>query len=316
MFKVLTLCIGGFLFTQCASPKNMKSPTIKLDSANFHTYDGDTLPYTKWDAQQKPETVIIAVHGISGAISDFRPLANHTLENLPKVAIYGAETRGQGKDPIKQRRGHIQNRQDWFKDLTTFTSLVRKKHPQAKIVWCGESMGSLIVLHSYAYAEDRENLCDALILSSPIVDIRGDFPRWKISAVNTIAWLFPKIRISLESLGGDDEVRITKDTIHTEQANTNSYHVKKHTLKLLTTLGNMMLTSKQASQKLNVPTLILHAGKDVFSDPKDVESFIKSIPKSTPVTEKFYAESYHLLFHDHQSDLVVSDIAAWVKKLK
>lgn len=319
MTRNLLVGIGVFLLpllTSCSAQNAVSdSPKIRLDETHLHSFDGDILPYTKWIPKEEPELIIIGVHGINGATSDFRPLAKHVLSDLPKVAIYGAETRGQGKDPIKERRGHIGNRKDWYKDLTSFTSIIRQKHPKAKIIWCGESMGSLIVLHTFAASEDRKNLCDAMILASPITDIRGDFPKWKISAANLAGFLFPKARISLESLAGQDEVRVTKDTVHTKQAATNSYHIKKHTLRLLTTLGNMVQTSQKASQKLTVPLLIVHGGKDVFSDPKDVEAFATNLPKTTTATRKFYPESFHLLFHDHQSDKVVADIATWIKAL-
>lgn len=314
MIRALSVSIGVFLVTSCSAQNAVNdAPKIRLDDTHLHSFDGDKLPYTKWMPKEEPELVIIGVHGISGATSDYRPLAKHVLAKLPKVAIYGAETRGQGKDPVKERRGHIGNRKEWFKDLTSFTSLIRKKHPKAKIVWCGESMGSLIILHAYAESEDRKNLCDAMVLSSPIVDIKGDFPRWKIMMANLAGFLLPKARISLESLSGEDEVRVTKDTIHQEQAATNSYHIKRHTLKLLTTLGDMMLKSKKAGQKLDIPLLVLYGGKDVFSDPADVEAFVESLPKEVKATKKFYPESFHLLFHDHQSDKVVADIAKWVK---
>ena len=174
-------------------------------------------------------------------------------------------------------------------------------------------MGSLIILHAFAESQDRQNLCDAMILASPITAIRSDFPQWKISVANLAGFLFPKARVSLESFSDEQEVRVTKDTVHSEQATTNSYHVKKHTLRLLTTLGNMMQTSQKASQKLTIPLLVLHGGKDIFSDPKDVEAFVANLPKTTKATRKFYPESFHLLFHDHQSKKVITDIATWLK---
>jgi len=320
MIRALLVSIGIFLIpiftTSCSAQTTMPdTPKIRLDQTHLHSFDGDKFPYTKWLPEEEPEIVIIGVHGISGASSDFRPLAKHLLSDLPKVALYGPETRGQGNDPVKERRGHIRNRQDWFKDLTSFPSLIRQKHPKAKIIWCGESMGSLIILHAFAESQDRKNLCDAMVLASPITAIRSDFPQWKVSAANLAGLLFPKARVSLESFSDKEEVRVTKDTVHTKQAATNSYHIKKHTLRLLTTLGNMVQTSQKASQKLTVPLLIVHGGKDVFSDPKDVEAFVTNLPQTTTATRKFYPESFHLLFHDHQSDKVVADIATWIKAL-
>ena len=76
-----------------------------------------------------------------------------------------------------------------------------------------------------------------------------------------------------------------------------------------------MQTSREASQKLDIPLLVLHGGKDVFSDPKDIERFFESLPKIIPSTRRYYPKSFHLLFHDHESDKVVADIAKWIRAL-
>jgi len=319
ILRRLILGVGMLLpaiITSCSAQATVPPPKkIRLDDTHLHSFDGDKLPYTKWMPRKKPQTVIIGVHGISGAASDYQPLATKILSEFSDIAIYSAETRGQGNDPIKERRGHIQDRRHWFKDLTAFNALLRKKYPDAKIIWCGESMGALIALHTYAAAEDKKNLCDAMILSSPITAIRDDYPRWKVNLANLAGFLFPKARISLESLAGDREVRVTKDTIHSEQAATNSYHLERQTLHLLTTLGKMMETLPEAGQELDIPLLVLHGGKDVFSDPKDVKAFIASLPDEVEATRIFYPKSFHLLFYDHQRDQVVADIATWIKKL-
>ena len=316
--RKLALGVGILLvptLTSCSAQGPVPPAQIRLDETHLHTFDGEKLPYTQWLPQEKPRTVIIGVHGISGAVSDFRPLANHILAESPRIAVYGAETRGQGNDPAKERRGHIRKRSDWFRDLISFTALVRQRHPEARIVWCGESMGSLVVLHTYAAAAKKENLCDAMILSSPITAIRDDFPRWKVSLAKLAAALFPKARISLETLSGQSEVRVTKDTVHEDQAQNNPYHIERHTLRLLATLGDMMETAPEAGQSLDLPVLVLHGGKDVFSRPNDVKAFIASLPEEASVTRKFYPESYHLLFFDHQSDQVIRDLTNWVEDL-
>lgn len=304
------------LVTSCSAQAPVPpARKIQLDQTHLHTFDGEKFAYTRWMPKGQPRTIVIGVHGISGAASDYQPLADHLLAHHPGTAVYAAETRGQGNDPVKERRGHIRKRSDWFRDLTTFTELIRRKHPEARIIWCGESMGSLIVLHTYANASDRSKRCDAMILSSPITAIRDDFPRWKITLANLAGALFPKARLSLETLSGKSEVRVTRDTIHQDQAQTNPYHIERHTLRLLTTLGRMMQTAPEAGQKLDLPLLVLHGGKDVFSKPKDVQAFVAGLPEEINVTRKFYPESFHLLFYDHQSDQVIADIAKWIESL-
>ncbi|MDA7888793.1 lysophospholipase [Akkermansiaceae bacterium] len=316
MTRGLFTVIGVLLLSSCSLSQVVSKPAeIRLENKHLHSFDGDRLPYTTWMPKAEPDQIIIGVHGISGAASDYKPLGEHLLANLPGTAIYAAETRGQGNDPIKERRGHIEDRRDWFRDLTAFTKLIRKKHPKARIIWCGESMGSLIVMHTYANAADRSGLCDAMILSSPIVDIRGDFPKWKEYLANGLAALLPKARISLESLSGKTEVKVTKDTVHEDQVKKNPYHIQRHTLRLLTTLGNMIRGMEKASQSLDIPLYVLYGGKDVFSDPNDVKIFLDNLPATTQASNTFYPESFHLLFHDHQSDKVVADIEKWLRKL-
>ncbi|MGC6581490.1 MAG: alpha/beta fold hydrolase [Akkermansiaceae bacterium] len=317
--KLLLLLLSLFVpwLTRCSTTIAVPD-TIRLEKSALHSFDGDQLPYTKWLPKDEPEIVIIGVHGISGAAADYRPLATHLLANQTRIAVYAAETRGQGNDPIKERRGHVRKREDWYRDLYGFTALIRKKHPAAKIVWCGESMGSLIVLHAYARqaAEIKAKPpCDAIILSSPITEIKGDFPRWKIYAAHSLATIFPKARISLETLSGQDEVKVTKNSVHQRQVENNPYHIKRHTLRLLSTLGDMIETSHSAGQMVNLPMLILHGGQDIFSETKAVERFSKSLPNQKNITLKLYPESYHLLFHDHQSDEVINDIESWLKTL-
>lgn len=314
---LLLLALLVPLLTHCSTSLAVPD-TIRLEKNALHSFDGDSLPYTKWLPKEEPKIVIIGVHGISGAAADYKPLATHLLENDTRIAVYAAETRGQGNDPIKERRGHVRKREDWFRDLYGFTTLIRKKHPKAKIIWCGESMGSLIVLHAYASQMAQFEVtspCDAIILASPITEIKGDFPRWKIHAAHSLATIFPKARISLETLSGQKEVKVTKDTVHQEQAETNSYHIKRHTLRLLSTLGDMIETSSEAGQSFNLPVLILHGGNDVFSETAAVQRFAKSLPHQEMITLKLYPESYHLLFHDHQSDQVIKDIAKWLKNM-
>lgn len=312
---IVILCIS--LLTQCSNqshPANLEKS--KLTKNEFYSFDGDFFPYQVWIPRETPKLVIIGIHGISGASSDFTPLARHLSKTNPNWALYAAECRGQGRDPIKKRRGHIEKKEDWFNDLLSFTRLVRKKHPDAKIVWCGESMGSLIALHAYGYAQNQADRCDALILSSPIVGIRQDFPRWKENLAHTAAFLFPTARISLETLAGKKEVQVTKDSVHQEQALKNPYHIERHTLRLLSTLGKMIRGASQASQKLDLPVLILHGGKDVFSAPADVQSFVKALPEAAQATQKFFPDCFHLLFYDHKSDLVLTETTSWLKKLQ
>jgi alpha-beta hydrolase superfamily lysophospholipase len=278
----------------------------------------ETFGYRKWmRPQSKPRTVVIGVHGFCGAAIDYENLGKHLLKEQPATALYAYEVRGQGKDPLKERRGDIDDPELWFRDLGKFTAMVRARHPGARIVWFGESMGALIVSHAYerTVAAGGPPPCDALVLSSPVVKFREDFPQWKKDLVRGAAGIAPTARVSLETLAGGQEVQMTHDTVHSEQAETNSWHIDKHTLRLLVTLSDLIDGMPDCARSFAVPVLVLHGGKDFFSSEADVKDFYAGIPKEVARDRKFYPDAYHLLMYDERKDKVIGDVGQWLGRL-
>lgn len=288
-----------------------------LEAESYSSFDDCHFPFRKWLPLNgsKPSKIVVALHGMSGASQDFTVLGEYLQRSRKDVAVYAPELRGQGSDPEASRRGDIQSRQEWFHDLHAFTSLVRQQHPQARIIWCGESMGALIALHSLATSPDGQLTCDALILSSPIVGTHEQIPAWRIHLLRLASRLLPRMKISMETLSGKNEVRVTRDSIHQEQAAKNTYHLPAFTLRLLNTLGTMIESSPQYAQRVTQPVLILHGGHDIFSQTSAVESLARKFLQSEGVTLHSYPESYHLLFYDHERERVLSHISQWIESL-
>lgn len=308
------LCLAAAaLLTQCAHRETLvayRDPAL-IERKN------ETFGYRKWLAKDsQPDVVIIALHGFDGASIDYENLGKDLLKKQPNTALYAYEVRGQGSDPKRDRRGDIDNPADWYQDLDTFTGIIRKRHPGAKIVWMGESMGALITAHSWQQAPAGYKPCDALIFSSPVVKIRKDVPPWKVGLLNTAATIAPMARFSLEQLSGGQDVQMTHTSSHTEQAETNAWHVETNTLRLLSTLGRHIESMDSCATTFRVPVLVLHGKKDFFTDEEAVWSFTGSIPKTTPVTTKIYPDAYHLLMYDTHKDEVIRDIEKWVDGLR
>lgn len=278
----------------------------------------ETFGYRKWvKPESEPNVVVIGIHGFCGAAIDYENLGKRMLKEQPKTAVYAYEVRGQGKDPLKERRGDIDDPQEWYNDLTRFTGMVREKHPKAKVIWFGESMGALIASHTYRLnaAEGKRPPCDALVLSSPVVKFRDDFPQWKKDLVRQMANVAPMARLSLETLAGGQKVQMTHDTIHSEQAETNAWHIDKHTLRLLVTLGELIDGMPDCARTFAVPTLVLHGDKDFFSRTEDVKDFFGNIPDKKTRQMKLYQDSYHLLMYDKKKEQVITDVERWISAL-
>jgi len=292
------------------------TPTLHSDT--YTSFDSDPISYLHWENSDTPETVIVAVHGINGAAQDYSGLGSYITEHLPSSALYAAETRGQGNDLNCDRRGDIYRPEEWYKDLHTFTLLIKDKHPNARIIWCGESMGSLIVTHAYAsYPESQKPPCDAVVLLAPVVNLSHKIPTWKFHAANLIASLLPRFRVSLTALSGQDSVKVTQGAdSHDDQAATNSYFIPKFTLRLLATLGKHIRGMHQKATYFKHPTLVINGGKDYFTPAEYVETFCAAIPATTEKRHEYYPDAYHLLMYDDRRKAIFGDVAEWISSTK
>jgi alpha-beta hydrolase superfamily lysophospholipase len=300
-----------FFFAACAPETTLISHSQAVSAKS------DSFGYRKWITEKvEQDVVIIGIHGFCGASIDYANLGNHLLQYQPKTGLYAYEVRGQGSDPIHERRGDIGDPEDWYRDLFAFTQLVQERHPQAKIVWFGESMGALIACHAWREAPVNHPPCAGLILSSPIVRFRDDIPAWTPGLVQIAATTLPLARISLEALAGGQDVQMTQTSHHGTQAQKNSYNIEKHTLRLIATLGRHIESMNECATQFRSPILVLHGGKDYFNNDSDVRGFVARIPKGVAKTYHDYPAAYHLLMYDAQKEAIFRDIEHWVDQLR
>lgn len=294
----------------------MTRPAVS-DSKSGLAVAADIFGYRKWISDKvEPDVVIIGIHGFSGASIDYANFGSHLLQNQPYTGLYAYEVRGQGSDPIRERRGDIGDARDWYRDLLAFTQLVKKRHPDAKIVWFGESMGALIAVHAWREAPAKHPPCDGLILSSPIVRFRDDIPAWTPGLVQIAASTLPLARISLETLAGGKDVQMTQTTHHNEQAKKNPYRVDAYTLRLIGALSDHIVTMNDCAAAIHSPILVLHGGKDYFNGDSDVRGFVARIPRGISKTYRNYPNAYHLLMYDEKKEVIFQDAERWLDRLR
>lgn len=302
------------MLCQCSSTRiRIQKPVI--GETSWRAADGKDLPFRQWPERGRlpanPEALIICVHGLSGAASDFWALG----EEFGKrgSVIYGIELRGQGNDPNSSKRGTIRSADEWIGDLYAFTDLVRARHPGVPVVWYGESLGGLISLH--ALARDDQKRADGLIMSSPVTAIRHDVPGWKMALARGAMLIAPGYRLSLEQLGGDaaKRGRVTSTTTHREQMERTPHYVEKHTLRVFREIDRMMRGSHAAAAKVGTPALILYTPNDVVTSREQIQAFFKALG-SEKKEKRFFPESYHLLLHDKDREEALKIVGTWMRK--
>jgi alpha-beta hydrolase superfamily lysophospholipase len=277
----------------------------------------EAFGYRKWIADGvRPDVVLIGIHGFCGASLDYSNLGQYLMEHQPKTGLYAYEVRGQGSDPILQRRGDIGDPRDWYRDLFAFTQLVQEQHPNAKVVWFGESMGALIAAHAWREAPPGTPPCDGLVLSSPIVRFRDDIPAWTPALVQLAATALPLARVSLETLSGGQDVQMTQASHHSGQTKKNPYNVEQYTLRLIGSLTHLIVGMNHCAPTFQAPVLVLHGGQDFFNSDSDVRGFVARVPAGTSCSYRNYPKAYHLLMYDEKKEVIFKDIQRWVGRLR
>jgi len=291
--------------------------TTMVNHQNPTAAKGESFGYRKWISKKiDPDVIIIGIHGFCGASIDYTNLGKHLLQYQPRTGLYAYEVRGQGSDPIRERRGDIGDPKDWYNDLFAFTQLVEEQHPDAKIVWFGESMGAMIASQAWRMAPANSPPCDGLILSSPIVRFRDDIPAWTPGLVQIAATTLPLARVSLDTLAGGQDVQMTQTSNHKDQIQTNSYNVEQYTLRLIGALARHIDDMNACATQFRSPILVLHGGKDYFNNDSDVRGFVARIPAGVSKTYRNYPQAYHLLMYDAKKEEIFKDVERWLNRLR
>lgn len=274
-------------------------------SSSFTASDGKQLSLRHWNLRAQPKTVVIALHGIEGAARDFTNLGKILSQKSPKTTLYALNLRGGGYDPSVKDRGDIQSPHLWQRDLLELQSCLKKRHPQSRFIWMGESMGSLIAFHTVSKTNEPP---EGLVLVSPVVSLEA-IPKWQVASLKTAAFLAPRARVSLESLSGGS-FQATTSSDHFQQSETNPYHVETYTLRYLNTLGKLSQSMKTVAGTITLPTLILHGGKDALTPNNQIQDFSDSFLKRPTVLR--LEKSHHLIFYDKQKDEALNAILNWI----
>ena len=317
VFRVLAALLACALVS-CAHVPAMQ-PKPMLGKNTWRSYDGKEMPWRPHDvpAGTPLRAVLITLHGLSGAASDFWMLD----ESLPRrgMAVYGVELRGMGNDPDKGRRGDIRSFGIWERDLFTFQSLVRARHPGVPIYWHGESLGSLIALHTQSdlmtsSKQARELRPAGLIFSSPLAGLKTKPSLLRRVVIRAAMILLPERLVNLEKLVGvrDEDIRVTVGTTHEAQMTVTPHHVPEFTLRLLWQIDGKMSRIPSALRHVDQPLLVLATPNDVISSRAQLQEFFDSVP-SEAKTLHWYEKSYHLILHDVQRDEALRDVTGWLE---
>lgn len=149
----------------------LKMPAI---TDTYKTKDGETIFYYKWKAKENIpyKGVVQIAHGVGEHAGRYKSIAKVLRKS--GYDVYANDHRIHGKSAKNQDYLGFYDGQDYFSDavndMRAFTEIIKKEHPNEKIILLGHSMGSLLSREYVTiYGEDLE----ALILSGTANFMKG-----------------------------------------------------------------------------------------------------------------------------------------------
>jgi len=251
--------------------------------------------------------VLACLHGLSGSGEQFAPVG----EAMAPLSVYALELRGQGCDPVVARRSMVLDIPAQHRDIKDFLAAIRAEHPGEPIYLFGESMGSLLSA-SFAAHHDHPDVA-GLILSVPVVELVQPVPGWLRAGVRALGKSFPTLKFfpSWFVSGKSVAPPLTRDRAYQDAMRSAPWHIRIFTLRFLSELGDLIMSSPELAPRVRKPVLVLAAGNDCFVKVAQIERWFASLG-SEDKTLHVYGDSYHLLWHDLDCDRVLADVAKWV----
>lgn len=273
--------------------------------------DGVTFPCERWLPTGNARAVVVCIHGLSGAAVNFVPLGE--MGAARGIATFAINLRGQGNDPILKRRGAQLDLAQIERDLAAFGAAAVEGSSSLPVFWCGESMGALLLSHLIVSGLLTMPVAGA-IFSVPVVELQKPTPRIIRELLRWLSSFIPDVRLrpSLFVNGRTGPLKITRDEEHAARIPTMPHHIHAFTLGFLNSFGDMMDKSLGIAGKITVPCLVMAAGNDVFIRVEQIERWFANLA-ATDKTLRIYPESYHLLWHDWDSEQVLGEIAEWLE---
>ncbi|PQJ79132.1 alpha/beta hydrolase [Polaribacter porphyrae] len=147
---------------------------MSFTTDTYKTFDKETIFYYKWKAKENlPLKGIVQIsHGIGEHAGRYKSIAKR-LKNQG-YDVYANDHRIHGKSAKNNEYLGFYDGEDYFsdaiEDMRKLTEIIKKEHPNKKIILLGHSMGSLLSREYVTlYGDDLE----ALILSGTAAFLKG-----------------------------------------------------------------------------------------------------------------------------------------------
>ncbi|AQR61242.1 lysophospholipase [Brevundimonas sp. LM2] len=297
----LGACAAPYLQSPLVPPADFSGPRIQSDG--FIVQDGARLPCRYWGpAAGEPRAVVVALHGMNDHANAWRLAGPWWAAR--GIATYAYDQRGFGAAP---GRGTWAGEALMTEDLRTIVTLVRGRHPSARLAVVGESMGGAVAIS--AFASNRPPQADQLILLAPAVW------GWSSQSLANRASLWAAARLlgsrAVEPPGwAVRRIRASDNLAELIANGADPLFIRATRFDALSGLVDLMESASRQLGSVRIPTTLMYGAHDQIIEPGPMRRALIQAGRPPNLRTAFYPDGWHLLNRDLQAEVVFRDIEA------
>lgn len=292
--------------TACApklQPVDLVRIEPQLTPLHLIADDGAVLPLKAWLPEELPRAVVLALHGFN----DYSKAFEEPAEAWRKagIATYAFDQRGFGAAPY---RGRWAGSDRMRRDAALAIRLLQARYPDTPTFLLGESMGGAVAL-ALAAGEDPPPLA-GLVLVAPAVRGRAALGALASATLWLAGHTLPWYRLTGEGLN----IRPSDNIEVLRELSADPLVIKATRIDAIYGLVELMDEAVAAAPRLELPALVLYGAHEEVISIDAARALVERLPKPpAPVRVAVYREGYHLLLRDRAAEMVIADVAAWIK---
>lgn len=271
-------------------------------SDQLPTHDGLRLATRAWlpASEGSERAALLLVHGLGEHIGRYDALAT-TLAGHG-YAVHGYDQRGHGAS--EGPRAQVDRFERLVDDLATVVARVRAAHAGRPLVLFGHSLGGVVALRA---VQGGAVTPDALVLSSPALNVAAGTPAWLRALVARLAGPFPELPtkpVDTRALSRDPSVA---EAYRSDPAVFQG-PVKARMADALVRAGEAALAE---ADRLEAPLLIVHGREDRIAHSGASVELHRRLQAQDARLE-LYDDGPHELFNDPLRERVLGDVLGWL----
>ena len=273
---------------------------MKVLELEWNSHDNLRLYVKVWEPDELPYAAIGLIHGIGEHVNRYEQWAAEFVNE--GYAVIGFDHRGHGRSEGK--RGFIPSYESLLLDIELLMKKASERCQDIPIILFGQSLGGNLALN-YSMRMPIKPAC--LILSSPWLRLAYDIPaiQEKLGKflVKIVPGLIQKSNLKVDHLSTDEEVinRYVEDPL---------VH-NKVSLNLGFSSMDAGLWALENSEKLTVPTLIMHGDMDKITSHTASSEFSEKTRSLS--TLKIWEGFYHELHNDPEKQKIFDYVLNWIR---